>query len=91
VEDWLEIYQIYKDNSEELVGRYCASSAPGPVVSMRQVAVGLKVFLHTDHKDVYSGFLGRYMFFNEKSVFGDSDGESTFSIVKFLFAVDIAA
>jgi hypothetical protein len=31
VEDWLEIYQIYRDNSEELVGRYCASSSPGPV------------------------------------------------------------
>ena len=57
--------------------RYCASSAPGPVVSMREVAVGLKVFLHTDHKDVYSGFLGQYTFFNETSVFGDSDGMFT--------------
>lgn len=71
VEDWLEIYQIYQDSSEELVGRYCASSAPGPVVSLKEVAVGLKVFLRTDSKDVYSGFMGRYMFFKEKSVFGD--------------------
>ena len=35
VEDWLEIYQLYRDNTEELVGRYCMSSAPGPVVSNR--------------------------------------------------------
>ena len=70
-EDWVEIFQIYRDNSEELVGRYCASSAPGPVVSIKGAAVGLKVFMNTDHKDVYSGFLGRYMFFDEKSVFGD--------------------
>ncbi len=41
------------------------------MVSLKGLAVGLKVFLHTDHKDVYSGFFGRYMFFNEKSVFGD--------------------
>lgn len=70
VEDWLEIYQIYQDQSEELIGRYCANSAPGPVVSLQRIAVGLKVYLHTDDKDVYSGFMGRYMFFPEKSAFG---------------------
>lgn len=43
LEDWLEIYQLYRDDSEELVGRYCAMSAPGPVVSLRGLAVGLKV------------------------------------------------
>ncbi len=73
VEDWVEIYQIYKDNSQELVGRYCSSSAPGPVVSLQNIAVGLKVLLHTDDKDVYSGFMGRYMFFKEKSIFGDGN------------------
>jgi hypothetical protein len=73
-EDWLEIYQIYQDRSEELVGRYCANSAPGPVVSLRKIAVGLKVYLHTDEKDVYSGFMGRYMFFEEKSEFGECGG-----------------
>jgi hypothetical protein len=44
----------------------------GPkVVSLAHVAVGLKVFLHTDDKDVFSGLMGRYLFFKEKSVFGD--------------------
>ncbi len=43
LEDWLEIYQIYRDDSEELVGRYCQMSAPGPIVSLRGLAVGLKV------------------------------------------------
>jgi len=71
VEDWLEIYQIYQDRTEELVGRYCANSSPGPVVSIQKAAVGLKVYLHTDEKDVYSGFMGRYNFFQEKSAFGD--------------------
>jgi hypothetical protein len=71
VEDWLEIYQIYQDQSVELVGRYCAGSTPGPVVSLQKVAVGLKVLLHTDEKDVFSGFMGRYMFFKEKSMYGD--------------------
>ena len=70
VEDWLEIYQIYQDRTEELVGRYCANSSPGPVVSIQKAAVGLKVYLHTDEKDVYSGFMGRYNFFQEKSAFG---------------------
>ncbi|QQP50915.1 Uncharacterized protein FKW44_012076, partial [Caligus rogercresseyi] len=68
---WLEIFQLYRDKTEELVGRYCASSSPGPVVSLREVAVGLKVFLLTDEKDVFSGFMGRYLFFKEKSIFGD--------------------
>ena len=70
MEDWLEIYQIYQDRTEELVGRYCANSSPGPVVSIQKAAVGLKVYLHTDEKDVYSGFMGRYNFFQEKSAFG---------------------
>ncbi|XP_071744912.1 LOW QUALITY PROTEIN: cubilin [Lepeophtheirus salmonis] len=74
VEDWLEIFQVYRDKTEELVGRYCASSSPGPVVSLREVAVGLKVFLLTDDKDVFSGFMGRYLFFKEKSIFGDGCG-----------------
>jgi len=40
-------------------------------MSLADVAIGLKVFLHTDDKDVYSGFMGRYIFLKEKSVFGD--------------------
>ena len=77
VEDWVEIFQIYQDRSEELVGRYCSNSAPGPVVSLRKIAVGLKVIMHTDDKDVYSGFMGRYMFFSEKSEFGGNFCKST--------------
>lgn len=63
--------------NEELVGRYCSQSSPGPVVSLSDVAVGLKVFLHTDSKDVYSGFLGKYTFFPAKS----SEKEGTFSMI----------
>ena len=74
VEDWLEIYQLFRDNTEMMVGRYCSMSAPGPVVSVPGTGVGLKIILHTDGKNVSSGIMGRYMFFPEKSVFGD-DGE----------------
>ena len=63
--------------NEELVGRYCSQSSPGPVVSLSDVAVGLKVFLHTDSKDVYSGFLGKYTFFPAKS----SEKEGMFSMI----------
>ena len=42
-------------------------------MSLSHVAVGLKVFLHTDDKDVFSGFMGRYIFLKEKSVFGDGE------------------
>jgi len=49
-------------------------------MSLADVAVGLKVFLHTDEKDVYSGFMGRYIFLKEKSIFGDGE----FRITKLL-------
>ena len=55
------------------MGRYCAGSTPGPVISQRGTAVGLKVTLRTNEEDVYSGFLGRYDFFKAKSIFGDSE------------------
>ena len=73
LEDWLEIYEIYRDGTEEFVGRYCDKSTPGPVVSKRGKVVGLKVTLRTNDEDVYSGIFGRYMFFKEKSIFGDSE------------------
>ncbi len=50
-------------------------------MSLADVAIGLKVFLHTDEKDVYSGFMGRYIFLKEKSVFGDGKPRVSFGIV----------
>ncbi|CAB3384550.1 Hypothetical predicted protein [Cloeon dipterum] len=69
-EDWLEIYNMYKDGTEKLVGRYCGVTAPGPVESNRG-ATGLKVLLHSDDDGVFSGFKARYMFEVAKSIFGD--------------------
>ncbi|KAF4525770.1 hypothetical protein B566_EDAN002032 [Ephemera danica] len=40
-EDWLEIYNMYKDGTEKLIGRYCGLTGPGPVESNRG-ATGLK-------------------------------------------------
>ncbi|XP_034938400.1 bone morphogenetic protein 1 isoform X2 [Chelonus insularis] len=69
-DDWLEIYNIYQDSTEKLIGRYCGMTAPGPVES-NLGALGLKVILHSDSEHVYSGFKARYTFDVAKSIFGD--------------------
>ncbi|XP_073992493.1 cubilin isoform X2 [Rhodnius prolixus] len=69
-EDWLEMYNIYRDETQKLIGRYCSMTAPGPLDSNRG-AIGLKVVLHTDREEVSSGFKARYSFENAKSIFGD--------------------
>lgn len=68
-DDWLEIYNVYKDGTEKIVGRYCNKTAPGPLESNRG-AIGLKVLLHTNSKDVSSGFKARYVFDVAKPIFG---------------------
>ncbi|XP_046831022.1 bone morphogenetic protein 1 isoform X2 [Vespa crabro] len=69
-DDWLEIYIMYRDNTEKLIGRYCGMTAPGPVESTLG-ALGLKVILHSDSELVYSGFKARYTFEVAKPIFGD--------------------
>ncbi|XP_050295941.1 cubilin isoform X2 [Anthonomus grandis grandis] len=69
-EDWIEIYNVYRDGTETIIGRYCHVSAPGPIESNRG-AVGLKVLLHSDKANVASGFKARYSFEVAKSIFGD--------------------
>lgn len=68
-DDWLEIYNIYKDGTEKIVGRYCGMTAPGPLESNRG-AIGLKVLLHTNSEGVSSGFKARYFFDDAKPIFG---------------------
>lgn len=60
---------MYRDDTENLIGRYCGTTAPGPVESTLG-ARGIKAILHTDSDLVYSGFKARYIFENAKSVFG---------------------
>ncbi|XP_012271298.1 cubilin isoform X3 [Orussus abietinus] len=69
-DDWVEIYNMYRDNTEKLIGRYCGMTSPGPVES-NLGALGLKVILHSDSELVYSGFKARYTFEVAKSIFGD--------------------
>lgn len=69
-DDWVEVYNMYQDRTEKLIGRYCGLTAPGPVES-NLGALGLKVILHSDSELVYSGFKARYIFENTKSIFGD--------------------
>nr|XP_012232025.1 PREDICTED: dorsal-ventral patterning tolloid-like protein 1 isoform X3 [Linepithema humile] len=69
-DDWLEIYNVYRDDTEKLIGRYCGGTAPGPVES-NLGARGLKVILHSDSELVYSGFKARYTFEVAKPISGD--------------------
>ncbi|XP_017776055.1 PREDICTED: cubilin isoform X2 [Nicrophorus vespilloides] len=69
-EDWLEIYNVYHDGVEKIVGRYCGMTAPGPIES-NLGAMGLKIVLHADSEGVYSGFKARYNFEKSKSIFGN--------------------
>lgn len=73
LEDWLEMYVVYRDRGDQLLGRYCGLTAPGPVESPRG-ALGIRIFLHTDQDNVASGFKARYIFEAAKSVFGDCGG-----------------
>ncbi len=58
-DDYVEIYTIHTDSTKQMMGRYCSTSSPGPVVSPRGT-VGIELFLHTDKEAVYSGFKGRW-------------------------------
>jgi hypothetical protein len=63
------MYNMYKDGTEKLVGRYCGLTAPGPIESNRG-ASGVKIILHSDQEGVFSGFKARYTFESVKSIFG---------------------
>ena len=69
IQDFVEIYNVFKEGRTRLIGRYCSKSAPGPVESHEE-AEAVKVVLHLDEEGVYSGFKARYFFFTSKSVFG---------------------
>lgn len=68
-DDWLEIYNIYRDGTEKIIGRYCGMTAPGPLECNRG-AMGLKILLHTNSEGVSSGFKARYFFDVAKPIFG---------------------
>ncbi|XKL66755.1 hypothetical protein PGB90_010175 [Kerria lacca] len=69
-EDWVEIYNMYRDGTEIKMGRYCGYTSPGPIESVRG-AVGIKLLFRSNEKDVFSGFKARYSFEMAKSIFGD--------------------
>jgi len=85
------MYNTYKDGTEKLVGRYCGTTAPGPIESNRG-ATGLKIILHSDQEGVFSGFKARYTFESVKSIFGGNYFLSQFSICVLLlihFSMDV--
>lgn len=73
---------MYRDDTEKLIGRYCGSTAPGPVES-NLGALGLKVILHSDSELVYSGFKARYTFEVAKPIFGGTSW-------KFFIVIEIS-
>jgi hypothetical protein len=83
------MYNTYKDGTEKLVGRYCGTTAPGPIESNRG-ATGVKIILHSDQEGVFSGFKAHYTFEGVKSIFGGND-PLFFPFVSFLihFSVNV--
>lgn len=69
MEDWLEIYEVSTKGESSKVGRYCAKTAPGPIVSDAGVNM-MKVILHTDHTGVAGGFSATYYFLKDVNKFG---------------------
>lgn len=60
-EDWVEIYEMHPSGREFMYGRFCANTAPGPILS--DVGVNsMKVILRTDETAVASGFSATYQF-----------------------------
>ncbi|XP_065293590.1 cubilin-like isoform X1 [Dermacentor albipictus] len=76
VEDWLEIYEVSAKGESSKIGRYCAKTAPGPIVSDTGVNM-MKVILHTDSSGVASGFSATYYFLKDVNKFGDCGGNIT--------------
>jgi len=82
------MYNIYKDGTEKLVGRYCGMTAPGPIESNRGAA-GVKIILHSDQEGVFSGFKAHYAFESAKNIFGGNYFLSQFSIC-FLLLIHLS-
>ncbi|XP_071036301.1 cubilin-like isoform X2 [Parasteatoda tepidariorum] len=83
-EDWLEIYEVYPNDRENKIGRYCTRSTPGPIVSDKE-AHTMKVVLHTDAQGVASGFIATYNFITpdkkfDECGFNSSEGQ-TYGII----------
>ncbi|KAL3204476.1 hypothetical protein MRX96_011485 [Rhipicephalus microplus] len=76
VEDWLEIYEVSAKGESNKIGRYCARTAPGPIVSDTGINM-MKVILHTDSSGVASGFSATYYFLKDVNKFGDCGGNIT--------------
>ena len=83
-EDWLEVYEIHPDGREVKFGRFCATSAPGPIIT--DVGVNsMKVILSTDDSGVASGFSASYSFIEGISAFGGINSELIFAKFDFYF------
>ncbi|CAG0879051.1 unnamed protein product [Cyprideis torosa] len=72
-EDYVEIFNVYRDSSETMVGRYCSIWTPGPIES-NQGADSMKIIMHANHVLSGAGFKAHYEFIDMKSVFGECGG-----------------
>uniref|UniRef100_T1IVJ3 CUB domain-containing protein n=1 Tax=Strigamia maritima TaxID=126957 RepID=T1IVJ3_STRMM len=68
--DWIEIDNILSDGRPMVIGRYCGTKTPGPIVTNFGSQI-LRVSFHTDETNVGNGFRARYIFQSEESIFGD--------------------
>ncbi|KAI1301505.1 Cubilin [Halotydeus destructor] len=94
-EDWVEVYQIFPSGREYKFGRYCSSTAPGPIISDVNVSM-MRVILNTDDVGVANGFIANYEFIpastqlqdfghnvnNQKKGIVTSAGNNAYGIIK---------
>lgn len=60
--DWLEIFTIDIQGREQFYGRFCGSTAPGPIIT-EQGVVQIKIMMNTDDQEIATGFSANYQFY----------------------------
>ncbi|VDP32198.1 unnamed protein product [Soboliphyme baturini] len=65
--DRVELYSIFPDNHETLLGKYCSGTYPGPILSPQQVN-RVKVVFVSNELLTDTGFKALYQFISEKTV-----------------------
>lgn len=78
--DWLEIYTVDPSGVEIFYGRFCSSTAPGPIITEQGINQ-VKVVTNTDDTDVSSGFIAHYQFIRPSEI---EHSESTVNLYELL-------
>ncbi|KRY70508.1 Cubilin [Trichinella pseudospiralis] len=65
--DRLELYNVFSNNRETLLGKYCAENYPGPILSAEN-ANRIRAIFIADAKHTATGFRAHYQFIPQKNI-----------------------